>query len=895
MILAHDNPHLVDLNCPAKKRNSNLPNQRQLGIYGGMSDSRHPAFHDFTLPNVFQDTEIIADPLNRLIAISKFEKRIICCPEFQRLRRIKQLGFAHFVYPAAEYSRFTHSIGVCHQAKHIVDTINRNLENDPRYQQWRLYGHEVKKPIDPYSVLITPFERVIIAAAGLLHDMPHGPFSHEIEGILTDDGDNLIPDHDKLADNPALFLYLFDREVSEIALILEYFNKEFFASLLREFENFAPSPDGAGITHNSNWRLSLASLLSRGVLTETGTVIVGPDSPLQFAKNDGKLTPPDPKFHELPFLAVAIFEVLLFEKQSEWLSPNEKGRLLKPKAKNSTTNNGNNWGVTVKTDWAKDAGIRWQPIPGWFRAYRKDIIGNTICADLIDYVNRDGYHTGIVSTIDLKFLDRMMIVRAVLPQDGPDGQSMPKPPANTINYEDIPISCEHVVFDIYDHKRGFIRQSVLTEILAYLQARYLLCERVYNHRVVEAARSMLQRIILTLGHINLMDGTKLLAVNHLHPLNRMGPGDPLAPIGDDAFLNWVRALPKIQPDAYKQHSSAIDDAIELATLLQERRVFREAIIYDGLHGFVLPGQLGGAEVSCRSLEAAFLTDRDIAIRLATCLQDIDQILTVGLHEKMKGVSENNQRLKPRIKCLVGVRKWGKRYKPPLVLVSRPLKDQEAEHGSFDVEPLMDCEDPANIKKHLDALKVSYDTLWKVYLFLHPIFHGRHFIEEHKAVAKRLEEFAAKNTGVKWKNAIVFKQLLSEPLDNVVFLAQPEKAYFENYLIPKSVSRLLQEMVRIVVSTYPKFASRFAETVEKEDFKLGVRNELLRARTEDRLNEMTSEAPNLFKEIFTNRNQPNEQLALAAREIETQWQALVMRAVRGALSRTSSGPQSELGL
>ena len=62
-------------------------------------------------------------------------------------------------------------------------------------------------------------------------------------------------------------------------------------------------------------------------------------------------------------------------------------------------------------------GSRWLSLPGWFRAYRKDTIGNTICADLIDYVNRDGYHTGIVSAMDLKFLDRMTIVREILPAD----------------------------------------------------------------------------------------------------------------------------------------------------------------------------------------------------------------------------------------------------------------------------------------------------------------------------------------------------------------------------------------------------------------------------------------------------------------------------------------------
>src|SRR6266567_3629861 len=189
---------------------------------------------DSELPREFQDTEIIADPLNGLISTSKFEKRIICCPEFQRLRRIKQLGFANFVYPAAEYSRFTHSLGVCQQAKHIVDTINKNVLTEERYQQWRVYGRKTEKKVDRNAVFITSFERVIIAAAGLLHDLPHGPFSHEIEGILDEHGNNLISDHDDLEANPAFFLYLFDKEVSDLAVLLDHFNRLFFESLLKE-------------------------------------------------------------------------------------------------------------------------------------------------------------------------------------------------------------------------------------------------------------------------------------------------------------------------------------------------------------------------------------------------------------------------------------------------------------------------------------------------------------------------------------------------------------------------------------------------------------------------------------------------------------------------------------
>lgn len=713
-----------------------------------------------TLPREFVDTEIIADPLNQLIPISSFEKRIICCPEFQRLRRIKQLGFANFAYPAAEYSRFVHSLGACHQAKNIVDTINENLRNQPRYRQWRLYGRNEGNPPPYKEVAISPFERVIIAAAGLLHDLPHGPFSHEIEGILGPDEKPVIPDHDKVGENPALFLYLFDQRVSDLAVLLAQFNRIFAPALLEASKTIDKQ------AQPSDWRVGIKSLHDAGIITSEGNVAVRADSPLQPASRTASRS----AIRELPLLPVLIFEVLLFEKQQEWLPPEARKSLLGVK------DNGSAFGVEVITDWEGREKILWQPLPGWFRAYRKDIIGDTICADLIDYVSRDGYHTGIVSTMDLKFLDRMLIARAALPPIGEDGQAGLKPSANRIAYKDIPEACEHVVFDIYDHKRGFIRQSVLTEILAFLQGRYLLCERVYVHRVVEAARSMLQKAVSILCRIEKVGEPerKLLEVRDLHPLEARTAEQATSPLGDEGLLTWIRALPTIERATYEKNRAEIDDAIDLAQMLTERRVFREAIIYDGIHGFERSGQLAGAKHTCRALEAAFLTDAANREQLEEVLAQIDGVLTSAFAAQPWFAEPGAElRLAGRIKSMVSVRKWGKRYKPPLVLVARPLKEKSALHSALDIEPLLDCEDPPNIKKQLDAMKDSYDGLWKVYLFVHPLFHDQAFIPAHREIDKILAKFAAERTGATWRNAIDFEQLLSGPIDNPSFLAQRE--------------------------------------------------------------------------------------------------------------------------
>ncbi|MBP2030091.1 HD superfamily phosphohydrolase [Methanohalophilus levihalophilus] len=63
----------------------------------------------------------IHDPVHGTIYLSDLETQVINSKAFQRLRNIKQLGLAHFVFPGAEYSRFTHSLGVCHLCGELYD------------------------------------------------------------------------------------------------------------------------------------------------------------------------------------------------------------------------------------------------------------------------------------------------------------------------------------------------------------------------------------------------------------------------------------------------------------------------------------------------------------------------------------------------------------------------------------------------------------------------------------------------------------------------------------------------------------------------------------------------------------------------------------------------------
>ena len=106
------------------------------------------------------ETKVLKDPVHSYIHIH-YEVIWNCLDskEFQRLRRIRQLGGDFQVYPTAEHSRFSHSLGVYEIVRRMVT--------------------EVKS----LCVELTEYEKVCVMLAGLLHDVGHGPFSHAFEHI----------------------------------------------------------------------------------------------------------------------------------------------------------------------------------------------------------------------------------------------------------------------------------------------------------------------------------------------------------------------------------------------------------------------------------------------------------------------------------------------------------------------------------------------------------------------------------------------------------------------------------------------------------------------------------------------------------------------------------------
>ena len=135
---------------------------------------------DIRAPHSFRAVNLISDPIHGYVELTKRlrpgEGRAAGLPEedaaeedlldttwMQRLRRVSQLQSARWVFPTAEHSRFTHGLGVMHEAglwaRHLYPTLQSTLA----------------------ATAGVPSEGLVVETlrmAGLLHDVGHGPFAH---------------------------------------------------------------------------------------------------------------------------------------------------------------------------------------------------------------------------------------------------------------------------------------------------------------------------------------------------------------------------------------------------------------------------------------------------------------------------------------------------------------------------------------------------------------------------------------------------------------------------------------------------------------------------------------------------------------------------------------------
>jgi HD superfamily phosphohydrolase len=250
------------------------------------------------------------------------------------------MDFAYTVYPAAEHSRFTHSLGVCQAAKSLFDTIADNVRRRSPSRGRQPDTSTRERPIaEPFRL----FDRVLVGLAALLHDLSHPPFSHAFDARPD------LLEHDNFETNPFLLRALFDNSSSELAQVLREWDPNF--QLLLEAESH-PLIDSA--------------------------------------------------LPAFPGVAALVFEILAVKATDDsgegyyCLCPSAAPETLA--SEQLTQWAGSGWDrtpVALKRVHVKTS--------AFFRRLHCNIVANTISADLLDYIRRDTRVAGLPRDLDRHF------------------------------------------------------------------------------------------------------------------------------------------------------------------------------------------------------------------------------------------------------------------------------------------------------------------------------------------------------------------------------------------------------------------------------------------------------------------------------------------------------------
>lgn len=337
-----------------------------------MDEKEQVALASYVISKLYPEDKTVRDPIHNDILWNHLETHVIDTEAFQRLRRIKQLGTAHFVYPGAEHSRFQHSLGTLQMAKVLLQCISDN-----RFSDYRIFGKTTVQDM---------MFRLTVRLAALLHDVQEFPLSHTLEK----EGN------------------IFPRQWKE-----RTFNKRILG---REGEIF--------------------KAISEYILVLIG----GSEETTQVLKGQPSLTTEEKKaFAErLTKTIIAVTYKLI---------KGRKARIL-----------------DISEELFGDRDILKKLVDRRFLVAGNQIVLDTICADLLDYLPRDFYFCGIRKTYDERFLKYATV------SDYIDNKK-----------RSYPVFAYNLV-----SKRNELKHSVLSSLFDTLELRYTLAEFVHTHRTKNA-------------------------------------------------------------------------------------------------------------------------------------------------------------------------------------------------------------------------------------------------------------------------------------------------------------------------------------------------------------------------------------------------------------------------
>jgi HD superfamily phosphohydrolase len=364
-------------------------------------------------------------------------------PPLQRLGRIYQLAYSHLVYRGGTHTRLSHVMGAYHVAGVLVDALRKNYaRRDTSWPEGAIAPHEFLPTYGPrtydafdadhWSVL-----RYLVSWAALLHDLGHVPLGHTLEDEFT----GIYEKHDDFS-SPRMAQLWLERSPGVPAHVREVFDDQrlYPNEFLKIFPKVRAAPALVDVpaSHQVDgrrvWQTVLLICLYKGSLK----------SPMKFrnALDEADGGPDPTKSQVPPPLARFVGEVRRALDETE-------GRTFFP--------------------------------------YMADIVGNTICADYLDYMRRDPQNLGLDILWDDRVVSHFWIGRPMrFKGQGADDDLASQP-------HDI-----HMALSLVD-RRGKPRLDTTTGVVELVRQRYRFAEIVYYHKTKAAASSMLAKVFQLIG------------------------------------------------------------------------------------------------------------------------------------------------------------------------------------------------------------------------------------------------------------------------------------------------------------------------------------------------------------------------------------------------------------
>jgi hypothetical protein len=400
------------------------------------------------------------------------ELDLLHTPALQRLYDLHQLGMTDRVYIDASHSRLHHVLGVLHQVDGLIAAIDRNVSSGKTttYAVGRLRERVLgREEVADRVRASRPIARLI----GLLHDLTHAPYGHTVE----DEIHIVLSKHDEPSRQAESFFRLVCQYLGWLGKDLEADSTRL--AMPRELSLFLRSPEGSAPSD-----LDALVQFGRRLLRDPsrGTNAVAWRLP------PGEV---DVLLANLSFAMTALVHLEALHGQSPGQSdfPDPSGYAFRTLID----------GILADAVWPQGRS------PLFFDphvdAYLLDVVGNTVCADLLDYAQRDAHFANLKLSYDAARIAENFTVVAWDPSKyvPADFGEMGTEPARRAPFgiED-PFSGRSLraAISLFSHK---LRTDVPGELMHLLNVRFHLYERVIFHPTKTAAGAMLGTALQLVG------------------------------------------------------------------------------------------------------------------------------------------------------------------------------------------------------------------------------------------------------------------------------------------------------------------------------------------------------------------------------------------------------------